>query len=305
MLKKISHGSTISVIAPAFPPNPEKLELGIAYLEDKGFKVKRGASLQGNWGYLSATDEQRINDINDSFANPEVDAIICARGGWGGLRIIDKLDYKTIKLNPKILVGYSDITTLQLAIWAKCKVPSISGPMVAVEMGTGILDFSEKYFWEQIDNKKEMYNINLHEVEAEIWNHGNVKGHLIGGCLSMISHQLGTPYSPSYNDSILFIEDIGEEPFKIDRYLAHLKQAGVFDSISGLVVGEFLDCTEDREPSFRLSDILHQYFDELDCPVIYNFPYGHSLKLISMPIGAMAHLDTEKELLSFENLFIS
>ncbi len=303
MLKRVSPGSTISVIAPAFPPNTEKVELGITYLESKGFKVKRGKSLQGNFGYLSATDEQHIKELNDSFADPDVAAIICARGGWGGLRIIDKLDYEVIRHNPKALVGYSDITTLQLAIWTKCQIPSISGPMVAVEMASGILDFTEKYFWEQLNNTGKIYNINLEEIGSETWINGKAKGRLLGGCLSMIVHQLGTPYSPDYSGAILFIEDVGEEPFKIDRYLAHLKQAGIFDSISGLIVGEFLDCTEEREPTFTISEVLHQYFDERNYPVITNFPYGHGMKKISMPIGATINLDTEQNLLSFGNPF--
>ncbi|KAA3611142.1 MAG: LD-carboxypeptidase [Calditrichaeota bacterium] len=305
MLKKIAPGSTISVIAPAYPPNPEKTELGITYLESKGYEVVRNESLKGNHGYFSAPDEQRIKELNESFANPNVDAIICARGGWGNLRLLDKIDYKTIKQNPKLLVGYSDITTLQLAIWQKCEIPSISGPMVAVEMASGILDFTEKYFWEQIDNPEKNYSINLAEIGTENWNDGQSHGTLLGGCLSMVAHQLGTPYSPNYDGSILFIEDVGEVPYKIDRYLAQMKQAGILDSISGLIIGEFLDCESDDEDSFSVEEILHDYFDNLKCPVIYNFPYGHGMKKISMPIGSKTSLDTKKGKLEFENIFNS
>jgi muramoyltetrapeptide carboxypeptidase len=305
MLKKLTTGSTIAVIAPAFPPNPEKTELGITYLEGLGYKIKRGKSLQGNFGYLSSTDEQRAAEVNNSFADPQVDAIICARGGWGGLRILDMLDYKTIAQNPKTLVGYSDITTLQLAIWAKCSVPSISGPMVAVEMATGILDFTEQHFWGQMNNFDKSYSIDLTEIKSEIHKEGYAEGTLLGGCLSMVSNQLGTPYSPNYNNAILFIEDVGEEPYKIDRYLAHLKQAGILNSISGLIIGEFLDCTDDGEKSFTVEEILHQYFDDLDYPVIYNFPYGHGMKKVSMPIGSKTKLDTKNSLLIFENPFIT
>jgi muramoyltetrapeptide carboxypeptidase len=304
MLKKLSTGSTISVIAPAFPANPEKIELGITYLESRGYKVKRGKSLQGNFGYLSTSDEQRAHDLNNSFADPQIDAIICARGGWGGLRILDMLDYKTIAQNPKALVGYSDITTLQLAIWTKCKIPSISGPMVAVEMASGILDFTEEHFWKQINNPHTFYDIDLAKLDIKTWNPGTCEGTLLGGCLSMVSHQLGTPYSPDYKGSILFIEDVGEEPYKIDRYLAHLKQAGIFNNINGLIIGQFLDCTDDGEKSFTVEEILHQYFDTATFPVLYNFPYGHGMKKISMPVGIETNLDTSKGLLSFKNPFM-
>jgi muramoyltetrapeptide carboxypeptidase len=303
MLKRLSPGSTISVIAPAFSPNQKKVNSGIAYLENKGFKIKRGQSLQGNHGYFSSTDNQRAKEINDSFADPQVDAIMCARGGCGGLRILDKLDYKTIKENPKALIGYSDITSLQLAIWAKSKIASISGPMVAVEMAAGILGFSEKHFWDQINNSKTNYAIDLTKINTESWSSGSAQGRLLGGCLSMVAHQIGTPYSPDYSGAILFLEDIGEEPYKIDRNLAQLKQAGILSSLNGVIIGDFVDCTDERKHSFTIDEIMREYFGQLDCPVISAFPYGHTKKKISIPIGAMASLDTKKKQLIFENPF--
>jgi muramoyltetrapeptide carboxypeptidase len=194
---------------------------------------------------------------------------------------------------------------LQLAIWAKCRVPSISGPMVAVEMATGILDFTEEHFWKQINNATTLYEIDLVKLNTKIWNPGICEGTLLGGCLSMVSHQLGTPYSPDYKGSILFIEDVGEEPYKIDRYLAHLKQAGIFNNINGLIIGQFLDCTDDGGKSFTVDDILHQYFHNVNFPVLYNFPYGHGMKKISMPLGCKTKMDTKKRLLTFENPFIA
>jgi len=305
MLRKIKPGGTIAVIAPAFPPVPEKTELGITYLESKGLKVKRGASLSGNWGYFSATDEQRAKEVNKAFADPDVDAIICARGGWGGLRLLDMLDYAVIKTNPKALVGYSDITFLQLAIWRQCAVPSISGPMVAVEMGGGIISFTEKHFWGQVENTAKKYVIDLNETDAEIWQQGQASGTLLGGCLSMIAHQLGTPYSPNYTGAILFFEDVGEEPYKIDRYLAQLKQAGIFEQIKGLIIGEFIDCADDKgDQSFTIEKLLQQYFDEAPFPVLYNFPYGHGMKKISMPVGMHCQLNSQNREVIFNNPFI-
>lgn len=304
MLKNITTNSTLSIIAPAFPPVPEKTEMGIVYLEEQGFNIIRGASLTGNYGYFSASDEQRIREINEAFTDPGVDAVICARGGWGALRLLDKLDYRAIKANPKMLVGYSDITFLQLAIWKQCAVPSFSGPMVAVEMGSGILDFTEKYFWEQIFNKNSFYPISIKETGGEIWKNGSANGTLLGGCLSMMAHLLGTPYSPDYTNAILFFEDVGEEPYKIDRYLAQLKQAAVFKKIRGLIIGEFIDCLDDREPSFSIEEILHHYVDDLDIPVIYNFPYGHGMRKVTMPVGVQAEIDTLAASIKFGNPFI-
>ena len=303
MLKKIVPGSTIAVIAPAFPPNKSKTKKGIEYLEKKGFKIVKGVSLNGNYGYLSAQDEQRAREINQFFADKSVDAIFCARGGWGTLRILDKLDYKIIAKNPKLLLGYSDITSLQLAIWQKCQVPSISGPMVAVEMGTGILDFTAKHFWDQLENSGKNYKIDLSSLTGiEYLKEGRCTGKLLGGCLSLIAHQLGTPYIPDFSNAILFIEDVGEKPYKIDRYLAQLRQAGVFEKISGLIAGEFIDC-EDENGSFTVKEIIEQYINDRNFPVIYNFPYGHQAKKIAMPVGVSAVLDSTKKYLTIQNPF--
>ncbi|HHJ53799.1 MAG TPA: LD-carboxypeptidase, partial [Caldithrix abyssi] len=208
MLKPLPPKGNIGVLAPAFPPNPEKLEKGIQYLKGMGFTVVRGESLSARHWYFAGNDTLRAHELNRMFADPDIDAIICARGGWGTLRLLDQLDYALIKANPKMLVGYSDITTLHLAIWSRAGLPGISGPMVAVEMGTGIVPFTETHFWQQVGNTQKDYRFDFGAESIEIWNGGQASGTLLGGCLSMIAHQLGTPYSPDYSGAILFIEDV-------------------------------------------------------------------------------------------------
>jgi muramoyltetrapeptide carboxypeptidase len=303
VLRKIQKSSTLAIIAPGFPANAEKIATGITYLESKGFKVKSGKSLQQNYGYFSAPDQQRAKEINDFFADPQVDAIFCVRGGWGSLRLLDKLDYNVILKNPKALIGYSDITTLQLAIWQKCGIPSISGPMVAVEMAGGILDFTEKFFWPQVTNREKEFTINLDETGGNFSIKSSSEGTLIGGCLTMIVHQLGTPYAPDFKNCVLFIEDIGEEPYKIDRNLAQLKQAGILNSLNGLIVGSFIDCVDERSSTFTLNEIFQHYFTDLLCPVIYAFPYGHGLKKVSLPIGVKARLNGRQNTILIDNPF--
>ena len=307
MLKAISKNSAIAVIAPAYPPDPVKLHNGIDYLQKRGHRVVIGDSCTTTHGFFAGTDEQRLNEIHRFFSDPEIDLIICARGGWGTLRLLDKIDYQIIKDNPKLFVGYSDITTLQLAFWEKAGLPSVSGPMAAVEMGNDILPFTESHFWNQLFNREKEYTFEIDTQETEIWQAGRAQGTLLGGCLSMVSHQLGTPYSPDYSGAVLFIEDVGEEPYKIDRYLAHLKQAGVFDRISGLILGNFIDCQDENESRKHISvkEVLEEYFTGLPFPVLYNFPYGHGMKKLSMPIGAQVSLDTERRLLALQNIFIS
>lgn len=304
MFSPISKGSTIGVLSPAYTASKERVSNGIHYLESKGYSVKLSKNFNKNYGYFAGTDLERIDDIHELFADANVEAIIAARGGWGTLRLLDQLDYKLIKKNPKPLIGYSDITTLQLALWKKVGLGSISGPMCAVEMGKGIKKFTEDHFWNYLYNKDHDYEINLDETQTKIMCNGKTEGKLIGGCLSLVSFLQGTPYCPDFTGSILFLEDVGEQPYKIDRYFAHLKQAGVFEKISGLILGDFLDCeNEDGENGFSIQFLIKEYFADAPYPVIYNFPYGHDDIKISMPIGAHTIIDTNTNYLSFENLF--
>ncbi len=306
MLRKLNPNGTFGVLAPAFPPDQEKLKNGIAYLESKGFSVVQGASLTARHGYFAGSDALRLQDLHQLYADPEVDAIICARGGWGTLRLLDSIDYKLIKKNPKLLVGYSDITTLQLAFYTKAGIPSLSGPMVAVEMGSGILPFTETSFWDLIFNREDIYTLPFDREEVAVWNEGQAEGVLLGGCLSMVTHQLGTPYSPDYNGSILFLEDVGEAPYKIDRYLAQLKQAGTFKQISALILGNFIDCEEEENGNsgFTCEQVLRDYFAGAPFPVVYNFPYGHGKRKVSLPLGVRAILDTSKNIVEVTQLFL-
>lgn len=304
-IRNIRDKGTLGIVAPAFPPDNIKLESGIGYLENLGYKVKRGKTLEARHGYFAGNDELRARDLNDMYGDPEVDAIICARGGWGSLRILDLLNYALIRENPKLLIGYSDITTLQLAIWKNCRVPSLSGPMAAVEMGKGIHPFTEKYFLDQISGNKSVINIDLSGMNAEIHGQGEVNGILLGGCLSLITSLLGTKYEPDFKKVILFLEDIGEQPYRIDRHLAQLKQAGVFEKISGLILGDFIDCEPEKDDrhSFTVREILSQYFSNKAFPVISGFPYGHGEKKISMPVGISVTIDTTSRYLKIGNLF--
>jgi muramoyltetrapeptide carboxypeptidase len=305
MFNTIAKGSTIGVLSPAYIPLKERVTNGINYLKEKGYNVKLSSNFFKQHGYFAGTDAERVDDIHELYRDKDVSVILAARGGWGTLRLLDKLDYDLIKNNPKPLIGYSDLTSLQLAIWSKTRIGSISGPMCAVEMGKGIHEFTEKHFWDYISNTESDYKINLKETSSTILCEGKAQGTLLGGCLSLVSFLQGTPYCPDFEGSILFLEDVGEKPYKIDRYFAHLKQCGVFDKISGLILGDFLDCEEEDSgtTSFTLQTIIEDYFANARFPVICDFPYGHGDIKISMPIGGDAKFDTFNMNLTFGNLF--
>ncbi len=299
-MKILSTNSTIGVIAPGFQPDQTKLGNGIRYLKNKGFRIKHGKSLTAKHGYFAGSDDLRIEDIHTMFEDDEVDAIICARGGWGCLRLLDKIDYDLIKKNKKILIGYSDITSLQLALLKKITLPSLSGPMVAIEMAKKMDSFTEKYFWNQLLSENETLLLSLSENRIDTLIAGKAKGTLIGGCLSMISAQLATPYSPNYDGAILFLEDINEPLYKIDRYLSQLRLSGIFKAINGLIIGNFINCGDNQK---NLNELFFEYLSGMDIPVIINFPYGHSVKKISLPIGTECTINTKNSIIQINSCY--
>jgi len=304
MLRRINKGDKIGVIAPAFQPDQVKLDQGLQYLENMGYTAVKGKSLTAKYGYLAGDDLLRANDIHQMFSDPDIAAVICARGGWGCLRLLDKLDFNLIKNNPKALIGYSDITTLQLALWNQIKLPSLSGPMAAVEMSQPMDSFTQNHLWNQIYNTDHSYSLQFTANMIKIWNHGLAEGTLLGGCLSMVAHLLGTAYSPDYSGCILFLEDVGEDAYRIDRYLAQLKLSGIFNKINGIILGNFIDPVINvQQDSFTIKEVLHQYFIDVNYPVIYNFPYGHGNFKFTMPIGSTAIINTSKNKLEVSNIF--
>lgn len=273
---------------------PHRLKKGIAYLESLGYKVKLGSYVVNTYGYLAGKDAQRAEDFNRMFYDNEVDVVFCTRGGYGSPRLLSKIDYHRIKQNPKIFVGYSDITALQLALFAKTGLVTFSGPMVAVEMAKGIDSFTEKHFWELLTGVPTAFRFSHQDKPLQCFKKGQTKGRLLGGCLSLICSLLGTPFLPDFQDAILFLEDVGEEPYQIDRNLSQLRLAGVLNQINGLVVGTFeKGPSENENPSLTLDQVLGDMVGDLDIPVATGLPYGHIDVKCTIPIGVDAFLNAD------------
>ena len=241
---QLSYGATIGIVSPASRPLDDKKYInGIRYLKHLGYKVVESRHVLDSYGYLAGTDPDRVDDLNLMFSDPQIDAIFCSRGGYGSPRIIETIDFETIQNNPKIFVGYSDITSLNLAIWEKTGMVSFPGPMVAVEMGKGINRFTEQWFWQTLNlTAPSGLLANPSDMPIQVFNPGKAKGKLLGGCLSLINVLLGTAYCPDFKGEILIIEDIEEEPYRGDRYLAQLKMAGISYQSAGSILGQFVDC---------------------------------------------------------------
>jgi muramoyltetrapeptide carboxypeptidase len=308
MLKSIVDKPKIGLISPAWAPDKQRLNQGIAYLKSHGLTVEQGKNCREKQGLFAGSADQRLDDIHAMFADKTITAIFCSRGGWGTLKLLDKINYALIRENPKPIIGYSDITSLQLAVWHKARIPSLSGPMVAIEMAEKMTSFTEKHFWGQLENRKRAYHYHLKNLS--LLNKKNTKkafsGLLIGGCLSLVVTLLGTPFCPDFSKNILFLEDIGEQPHKIDRALSQLYQAGVFKCINGLILGNFEDCsaTYKGRARYSLKEIFNSYFQQAPFPVLINFPYGHSRKIFSLPIGIHATVNLVRNDLSIDNPFV-
>lgn len=289
-------GDTVGIVTPGSPMLVERLEKGLDYLQKKGFRPLLGDHVYDSRGYLAGKDSDRARDLLAMFANPEVRAIFSTRGGYGTGRLLELLDYDLIARNPKIFLGYSDLTAIHLAIWKHTGLVTFSGPMVAVEMGLGIHPFTERYLWKTIgpDVGSELFpsseKFRLHALAS-----GRARGILLGGCLSVLVSLLGTPHLPDFSGAVLILEDVGEEPYRIDRYLSQLRSAGILSQITGVILGEFLDCQgKEGQPTLSLQEIFADYFGPLGVPVVSGFPYGHGPRKFTVPVGVEVELDANK-----------
>lgn len=296
--KALKFGDTIGVVAPASPTLEENVEKAHKKLKDLGFKVKMGKSCYEKYGYLAGTDSLRAEDINHMFRDEEVDGIICLRGGYGTPRILELLDYDLIKKHPKVFIGYSDITALHIAITRFSQLITFHGPMVASDMLGDFNQFSKKSLFNFIMEGEYLRNIkNPPGEELKTMNPGIAEGSIIGGNLSLIADTLGTPYEIDLKGKILFIEEVGEEPYQIDRMLTQLRLAGKLKEAEGIILGDFNNCvakSSEYDDSLTLEQVLEDIIKPMNKPTLFNLKAGHCEPVITLPFGARARLDGHK-----------
>lgn len=287
----VKKGATIGLVCPAFHPRTnEEVNEFLAMLTKRGYKYKLGKTMMLKEGYLAGSDEERAQDLMDMFLDPKIDAIFCYKGGYGCSRIIDKLDFDLIKKNPKLIVGFSDITVLLNVIYQKCSFPTLHGDMgiclrhAPLNTVNNFFDLMENGFLAPLKNS---------EQELTIINNGCAEGILVGGNLSLIYNLLGTPYEIDMKDKILFIEEVEETPYSIDRMLCALKLAGKLKELKGVICGTFSSCTSESDQT--VDELLDFYLHPLNIPVISNFECGHTNPFINLPIGLKVRLNTKEK----------
>lgn len=306
--KRLEKGNTIGIISPSSACPKDKLYEGIEYLENRGYKVKLSKHVLDNYNGYAGCDDDRAEDLNDFFKDDEVDAVVCSRGGYGAVRILDRLDYDAIKNNPKIFAGYSDITSFHLAIYEKTGLITFHTPMISTEMvqGNSFDEQSLNNMFETLSSNNKISYKNTNNTSFESISEGIAEGVLIGGNFIVMMSNFGTEYFPKFNrDYILYIEDVDEKPYKIDRVISVLfnsKEIG--RSIKGIVVGDFENCDlleNEKETGFRtVKDTIIERLSNLNIPVLTNVKCGHNKIKFTMAHGAMVKIDTYNK--SFETL---
>jgi muramoyltetrapeptide carboxypeptidase len=286
---RLRPGDLIAVVSPSSAPKMPALRRGVREIEKRGYRVVLGKHVGEKCDHLAGRDLDRLTDFNDALRNPAIKAVFAARGGVGGTRLLDRLDYAAIRKFPKILVGFSDLTAPHLAIYAKTGLVTFSGPMVATDFDGGLRPFTARHFWPLV----ELPQPPQFHFKKPLGFMGDrpAQGPLLGGTLSVLQTLLGTPYAPSFDGSLLVLEDVHEEGYRVDRMLAQLRLAGIWDRIAGVVFATWSGC----RPKAALDRTLRHYAKMLKGrPAVFGVPYGHVDDKITLPMGVMARIDPAK-----------
>jgi len=298
---RLKPGDTVGLINPAGATfHPDDVNIARETFEALGLKMKTGEHLLDRYGYLAGTDQARAADVNSMYADPSVHAIITLRGGWGCNRILKLLDYKTIEKNPKILMGYSDITSLLLALHAKTGLVTFHGPVGISTWNEYSTDYVRRLLFEgqsfTMENPRDKGD-NLTQVKNRILTiqGGQAQGQLLGGNLSVLTAMVGSDYLPDFKNNILFVEEVDEAPYRVDRMLTQLKLAGILDEISGFVFGKCSSCDSGESySSFTLEEVLDDHIKPLGIPAWFGSMIGHIEDKFTIPLGINAEINAEK-----------
>lgn len=308
--KQLKKGDTVGFVTPStYVSSPDEIASALRTAEYFGLKVKMGANVRKRAGYLGGTIAERAADVNAMFADPEVKAVFAVRGGYGSAQILPALDFDVIAKNPKIFQGYSDITAMHLAIHQKTGLVTFHGPV----MLSGFTGYTIEHFRRALFETKPLGTVtNPPESNTMRPNHplrtvkgGRARGPLIAGNLTLISTTMGTPYEIDTRGKILCIEDVGEEPYSMDRMLTQLRLSGKLEAAAGIAFGECARCTPREfrpgfDSTFSLGEIVDDILGGLKIPVLSGLTFGHTADQLTLPLGCMATLDADKGTLTIE-----
>ena len=290
-------GDTIGIIAPAGPVHErEAVEPALALLNDWGFRVRFDDRIFDSFRYLAGQDSARAEELMRFFEDPSIRGVIALRGGFGCARIIRLLDEHRLRHNCKLFMGFSDLTTLHMYFRRRFGWVTIHGPMATTMSRHTLSPEAERHLLSLWTDPK--YLPTLRFAQLESWAEGSAEGRLVGGCLSILAASLGTSYEFKSEGKILFLEDLGEAPYRIDRMITQLRLAGKLDEVAGILLGRFTDC-EPEEGGYSSSDVLRDLLGTIGVPVLANFPGGHGIENWALPLGIRVRMDADQKLIQF------
>jgi muramoyltetrapeptide carboxypeptidase len=293
--RPLKPGDTIGVVSPASAIDREHLERGVAALKALGFRVKVSRHALDRDGIVAGPDTARASELQAFFADPDVDAIFAARGGYGAGRILPMLDFDAIARTPKVFMGFSDATFILNALVGRASMVCFHGPMVAMDFARGLSEASLDHLRRLLAGEMGSFELPARAALKA----GVAEGEVVGGCLSMVAATLGTPYAPPFDGAILFLEDTGEKAYRIDRMLVQLGQAGVLGQVAAVVFGA-LRAPDGSEAEHRLiGECIAEQAARLDCPVLSGIEAGHGSANFTIPFGVRARVDTAARTLGF------
>jgi muramoyltetrapeptide carboxypeptidase len=295
-------GDAVAIVAPASNLKADYLARGVAELERLGFQARYEPGILDKARYTAGDDERRAAELMRAFADPEIKAVWAARGGYGSMRLFKLLDQQLIGRQPKIFIGYSDITALSLYLYRRFGWVTFHGPMASKDLAGGEDHYDRETLLKAITGSSPVGEIKSSKTETlHRGAEERVTGRLLGGCLSLITAMMGAPDELDTRGSILFLEDTATRPYAIDRMLQQLKLAGKFDEVRGIVFGEMIDCVQHADQGYRIQDVLAECTADLNIPVMFGLPSGHSPRgNLTLPLGVTATLDASRGSLSID-----
>ena len=311
----LREGSTIGVVAPASGATQSAIRSGVASLKRLGFNVKLGNHLSKGFGYLAARDEVRAEEFMKFVRDPEIDCVMAVRGGYGVMRILSMLDFEEIRANPKVIIGYSDITALVNAVYQKSGMIAFHGPVASSGYDSYSVDSFQRTLMQAapagtFEESNEYRGSSFVEARASTIVPGVGTGRLVGGNLSLVSDVMGTPYEIDLEGKILFLEEIAEEPYRVDRMLTQLVLSGQIQKCAGVALGRFRKCEAPRRGgefrvSLSLEQVIRNTLEPLGIPTVYGLSIGHISQKLTVPVGGLAQLDADKKTITLMEASVS
>ena len=289
-------GDQIALVAPSRPGSPARLAAATLYLQNRGYRVAEQPHVRTPRAYVESDDVVRATEMASAFLDDDINALFCVRGGYGSGRLLDRLDFEVVAAHPKVFVGFSDTTALNLALYARCRLVSFSGAVSDLDLAReeGPEELTESSLWRAVSTTTPLGELPLDPPDLDVIAAGRARGRLVPATLTLLCSLLGTPYLPDLEGAILLLEDVDEEPYRLDRMLNQLRLSGVLEGLSGLILGQFRSCFREGTSWPRtLAEMVSDLAGASNIPILSGIPYGHFSRRLVVPVGVMAELDTE------------